>query len=87
MYTGRNEDPNKERSEPSVFGLNIKGIRQRGRRRSPAEERSGAQVGAARRMDPLIMALERTVREAEKEAERAAMHGPVRVLWKDGKPC
>lgn len=86
-YSGTNEDPSKERGgEPTVFGLNMKGIRQKQRRRSPAEERAGAQAGAANRMDPLKMAVCMAERREKEEREARAMHGPVKVLWKDGEP-
>jgi hypothetical protein len=86
-YEGSNQDPDKEQSEPSVFGLNIKGVRHKGRKRAPSSEKLGAGVAAAQRADSLRMAILRIENRKREEDERMAMHGPVRVLWKDGKPC
>ncbi len=38
------------------------------------------------RLDPELMCIQHAVQVAEYKADFAAQHGPVKILFKDGKP-
>lgn len=68
------------------FGHNVKGGRKREKTDKPiGMVRSSANQFARNRMTQ--EAIEAAMRRVERDAEIKAQHGPVKVLFKDGKPC
>jgi len=77
----RDYDPKRDQA----YGLNHKDTKRKLTRKSRSAERLRMGQRGANRADQMVMALEVAIRSAKKREEERAMHGPVRVLWKDGK--
>jgi len=68
------------------FGEAIYGEKRRKTNRPRGEKAGRVNIVATAKANRTTLAYQTALANARSEAEREAQHGPVKVLWKDGRP-